>query len=122
MADNEIDCPFCSVEAANLVAQAESAYAISDGYPVSPGHTLVVPRRHVRTLFELPRHEMLALWDLVRDDPRFSFYGRYVSVLGDQDESLDWLMSLARLGVAASDFIGLACSDPETFKRGSITK
>jgi hypothetical protein len=47
----------------------------------------------------------LALWNLVCDDPRFSFYGRYVSVLGDLDESLDWLMSLARVqGVSVAQF------------------
>ena len=39
----------------------------------------------------------LALWNLVRDDPRFGFHGRFVTVLGDQDKSLDWLMSLACL-------------------------
>ena len=57
-------CPFCE-RPAELVLQAEKAYAIADGYPVSTGHTLVIPRQHVRTLFELPRHDQLALWDLV---------------------------------------------------------
>jgi diadenosine tetraphosphate (Ap4A) HIT family hydrolase len=42
------------------------ALAIPDGFPVSPGHTLVVPRRHEQDLFRLPSGELQALWDLVR--------------------------------------------------------
>ena len=48
-----------------MVMTAERAFAIADGYPVSLGHTLVVPREHVRTLFELPRADQLSLWALV---------------------------------------------------------
>lgn len=59
------DCPFCQLDMSTTMLQAEVAYAIRDEYPVSLGHTLVVPRQHVRTLFELPRHDQLALWDLV---------------------------------------------------------
>ncbi len=58
-------CPFCDREDNYVVLMTETAFAIQDGYPVSQGHTLVIPRQHVATLFELPRHEQLALWDLV---------------------------------------------------------
>jgi hypothetical protein len=51
----------------------------------------------------------LALWHLVRDDPRFSFYGRYVSVIGDEDDSLDRLISLAHLqGVSVAQYFPTA--------------
>ncbi len=58
-------CPFCTIEDGFVVLMTETAFAIKDGYPVSKGHTLVVPRKHVANLFELARHEQLALWDLV---------------------------------------------------------
>lgn len=58
-------CPFCTLTDESVVLNSEQAFAIGDGYPVSPGHTLVIPRQHVATLFELPRHDQLALWDLV---------------------------------------------------------
>lgn len=65
METNSTKCPFCAVENGVVTLTSETAFAIRDGFPVSPGHTLVVPRQHVATLFELPRHEQLALWDLV---------------------------------------------------------
>jgi diadenosine tetraphosphate (Ap4A) HIT family hydrolase len=59
------ECPFCNINDDSVVLQSETAFAIHDGYPISPDHTLVISRQHVATLFELPRHEQLALWDLV---------------------------------------------------------
>ena len=38
---------------------------IRDGFPVSPGHTLVIPRRHVGSLFDLETRERDALFDLL---------------------------------------------------------
>lgn len=58
-------CPFCVLKDEPILLQTEKAFAIADGYPVSAGHTLVVPRQHVRTLFELPRPDQLSLWALV---------------------------------------------------------
>ena len=39
--------------------------AIADGFPVSPGHCLIIPRRHFASLFEATKDESAALWDLV---------------------------------------------------------
>jgi diadenosine tetraphosphate (Ap4A) HIT family hydrolase len=33
-----------------------------DGYPVSKGHVLIVPKRHVANYFELPFKEQSACW------------------------------------------------------------
>jgi diadenosine tetraphosphate (Ap4A) HIT family hydrolase len=43
------------------------AVALADEFPVAVGHTLVVPRRHVASLFELPSDELATLWRLVVD-------------------------------------------------------
>ena len=58
-------CPFCT-SARPRVAENELAFAIADGFPVSPGHTLIVPKKHIATVFELPADQYAACFDLVR--------------------------------------------------------
>jgi histidine triad (HIT) family protein len=52
------DCRFCDIvegrQAAHVVLEGEHTLAFLDHRPVFPGHTLLVPRRHVVTLPELP--------------------------------------------------------------------
>ncbi|MEZ5142272.1 MAG: HIT family protein [Acidimicrobiales bacterium] len=51
-------CPFCAIVAgaapAHVVLDGEGAVGFLDRRPLFPGHVLVVPRRHVVTLPELP--------------------------------------------------------------------
>ena len=58
-------CPFCRrIAEGDLLAGSESAAAFPDAFPLSPGHTLVVPRRHEPDFFALTpdeRGEVLAL-------------------------------------------------------------
>lgn len=59
-------CPFCSVDAERpILAENELALAIADRFPVSPGHTLVIPRRHVADYFALTPEEKKACWSLI---------------------------------------------------------
>jgi diadenosine tetraphosphate (Ap4A) HIT family hydrolase len=44
-------CPFCQLEPHRIVAEDELVVAYRDGFPVSLGHTVIIPRRHVATLF-----------------------------------------------------------------------
>ncbi len=61
------DCPFCNRIAASQFIQEDSlALALPDAYPVSPGHTLIVPRRHVQDFFDLTAEEQAAVWTLVQ--------------------------------------------------------
>ena len=59
------DCPFCRLEKSRIRLESEFAAAIPDGFPVTEGHTLVVPKRHVASLFDLPDEEQAAVWRLV---------------------------------------------------------
>jgi diadenosine tetraphosphate (Ap4A) HIT family hydrolase len=43
-----------------VVWENELAYAIRDSFPVTPLHTLVIPKRHVRGYFELDHAELEA--------------------------------------------------------------
>ena len=57
-------CPFCTLPATRIVGETGLATAIRDGYPVSPGHALIIPRRHVSSFFDTTaaeREEMLLL-------------------------------------------------------------
>ena len=58
-------CPFCDPPTGRIVSANELGVVIRDGYPISPGHTLVVPRRHVRSFFELTAKERTALLALL---------------------------------------------------------
>lgn len=58
-------CPFCAPEPTRVVATNDLAVAVRDLYPVNPGHTLVVPRRHVATWFDASREEQVAILDLL---------------------------------------------------------
>jgi len=58
-------CPFCSLDPKRVIGSSDLAVALRDGYPVSPGHTLIVPRRHVGSLRDVTTDEWLAIWLLL---------------------------------------------------------
>lgn len=56
------DCPFC--RPAGALLENDLALVIRDRFPVSPGHLLILPRRHVADWFETTMQERLAMFDL----------------------------------------------------------
>ena len=58
-------CLFCNPER-EILARNESAIAVFDTYPVSPGHALVLPLRHVATIWDLNAAEYDDCFRLVR--------------------------------------------------------
>ena len=49
-----------------MIDENATAMVIRDGYPVSPGHTLLIPKRHTGSFFDLStqeRADLLALLD-----------------------------------------------------------
>lgn len=66
-----VPCPFCSLPRDRLIFESELAVAFRDGFPVSPGHTLIIPRRHIASYFETTPGEqtqMLRLLAIVKAD------------------------------------------------------
>jgi diadenosine tetraphosphate (Ap4A) HIT family hydrolase len=57
--------PFLERPERDHVAGNALAFAILDGFPVSPGHTLVIPRRVVATWSQASAEERAALMALV---------------------------------------------------------
>jgi diadenosine tetraphosphate (Ap4A) HIT family hydrolase len=63
----EQPCPFCSPEPRRVVGANSLAIAIRDAFPVSPGHTLIVPRRHIASASEATSEEFAAIWSLLME-------------------------------------------------------
>jgi len=59
------DCSFCSLPRERIVDENASALALADAFPVSPGHTLVIPRRHTISFFDLTEEELSAVYELL---------------------------------------------------------
>ena len=58
-------CPFCTLSPDRILRSNDHAIALRDAYPISPGHTLIVPRRHVGSFFEATADERTALLALL---------------------------------------------------------
>ena len=66
MSDN---CPFCDMLENNIsrkvIADNDLAFCIPDGYPVTDGHALIIPKRHVDSFFDITEEERTALFSLL---------------------------------------------------------
>ena len=58
-------CRFCNLSSTDIVIANDLAVVSRDSYPVSPGHTLVIPKRHVGSFFDTTTEERLALLELI---------------------------------------------------------
>jgi len=58
--DREKGCLFCEIPTKRIIAENSLAYAVYDGYPVTEKHTLVFPKRHTATYFDLYQPELNA--------------------------------------------------------------
>jgi ATP adenylyltransferase len=62
---NVTDCLFCTLPDGRIRLNNPLAIAIDDGYPVSKGHSLVIPRRHVSDYWGLTAQEREACHKLL---------------------------------------------------------
>ena len=51
-------CIFCSIGESRIIEQSSLALAFRDKYPVTPLHTLVIPKRHCNNYFDLSQAEI----------------------------------------------------------------
>jgi diadenosine tetraphosphate (Ap4A) HIT family hydrolase len=59
---NEPSCVFCALDPTRIFMSDSETLATLDKYPLTDGHTLVIPRRHVTSLFELSPDEQSRIW------------------------------------------------------------
>ena len=65
---SKISCLFCDVQTIDrdrIIAENSLTYAIRDGFPVTKGHTLFIPKRHTLDYFSLEQEEVLAINQLM---------------------------------------------------------
>ena len=65
--DSRQPCALCVVPAERIWCQNEHALAFWDAYPLTEGHTLVIPQRHLASVFDAEPAELAALWRLVAE-------------------------------------------------------
>ena len=56
--ERKVGCPFCDIPKKRILEEDELCYVIRDGFPVTDLHTLVIPKRHVETYFDLYQPEL----------------------------------------------------------------
>ena len=59
------NCLFCSIPSERIVEENELAYVIRDAFPVTEGHTLIIPKRHTADYFGLEQPEINAINQLI---------------------------------------------------------
>lgn len=57
------DCPFCSPM--DVIAETTHFHIVRDHFPVNPGHTLVILKRHEPSALNLTREEWTDLYDAI---------------------------------------------------------
>ena len=56
-----LDCPFCMLGYdRELITESATAFSIYDKFPVTPGHALIIPKRHCSNYFDLTFKEQSA--------------------------------------------------------------
>ena len=65
---NKMESPF--LDSSRWINENEFAVAIRDSFPVNAGHTLIVPKRVVASLFELTDQEIIDCWHLLDAERR----------------------------------------------------
>lgn len=55
-------CPFCEIKSEQVIP---GIIVVRDSYPLSEGHTLVIPSKHVESVFELSKIELSDIWTTV---------------------------------------------------------
>lgn len=65
--EDDSSCEFCSKKTSQeVIIENDFAFATKDGYPVTEGHTLILPKRHVSDFFDLSENERSAINDLLQ--------------------------------------------------------
>jgi diadenosine tetraphosphate (Ap4A) HIT family hydrolase/5-methylcytosine-specific restriction endonuclease McrA len=63
----EKGCLFCEISKQRVVGENELAYMVEDSYPVTSKHSLIIPKRHAPSYFDLGRPEVNACNDLLEE-------------------------------------------------------
>jgi len=91
-----LDCAFCNPERERVVLSNQLAFSYRDAFPVSGGHTLIIPKRHVSSFFELGQSEINACTSLLNQQKNICI---------SNDESIDGFNVGVNVGETAGQTI-----------------
>ena len=82
---NSANCVFCGISRERMIAENDMCFAMYDDFPVSKGHVLIIPKRHVADYFCLTEDEVMAIQTIMRElklklDAEFSPDGYNVGI------------------------------------------
>jgi diadenosine tetraphosphate (Ap4A) HIT family hydrolase len=58
-------CPFCTLPQERILFANTSGVVIRDGFPIAPGHTLIIPKRHMGSFFDMSHVEREHIFELI---------------------------------------------------------
>lgn len=59
------ECIFCELDTSRIIDQNDLCLMIEDAFPVTPNHTLIIPKRHVSDYFDLNEPELNAIHSML---------------------------------------------------------
>jgi diadenosine tetraphosphate (Ap4A) HIT family hydrolase len=67
--DHNNPCLFCDKENQKFRLISENDFCVArwDQFPVSKGHTLIIPKKHITSFFELKENELLEMFALIQE-------------------------------------------------------
>lgn len=60
------ECPFCRLPPERIITDHPLCVAIRDGFPISKGHTLIIPKRHIASFFDCTDAERSAFLEILQ--------------------------------------------------------
>lgn len=60
-------CIFCTLPLERIHLEFDRWLVIRDGYPISPGHTLIIPKRHINDFFDINENEHSELKKVIKE-------------------------------------------------------
>jgi len=59
------NCVFCKLPKERVIMETDLWFVVRDGFPISPGHTLIIPKRHINDYFDIVENEHKSLHDVI---------------------------------------------------------
>ena len=59
------NCIFCELPESRIHYESDLWLVVRDGFPISPGHSLIISKRHVKDYFEISEHEHSELQSVI---------------------------------------------------------
>lgn len=63
---NFSSCIFCDLDKDRVILSNKLVLSFRDNFPVTPLHTLIIPKRHIKDYFELTQDEVIACYEIIK--------------------------------------------------------